>query len=271
MRPHSTSLGGPTPRHPSAWRPRRGAGGWVLGGLLVLLVAPPTAGLPQSRASAHLRLSAEESLEEGRALLQARRYREAYKRFLHAYETDPNSATGRDGLLLAADALFAEGKEHSLREAAQAYRTYLQRYPTSSPAAYAQFRIALSLAQLMEKPSRDQVTTEEALAELNNVIQRFPTSEYATQARQEKGRVRAHLAEHHFVVGKFYLRTKNPGSARERFQEVLDHYPEYPAQDKLLFYLARAYDADEQPENAALTRERLAEEFPDSPYARRLR
>ncbi|MGH9360308.1 MAG: outer membrane protein assembly factor BamD [Thermoanaerobaculia bacterium] len=213
-----------------------------------------------------LRLSAEESLAQGKELLAREKYARARPYFEHAFEAEPNSVTGRTALLLVADTYYLEGNSSSYEQAEAKYRDFLNRFPTSDQATYVQFQIANSLAKRMEKPDRDQTVTRKALEAYRDLIRLYPTSAYAAQAKQQIEVVRANLAEHEFVVGRFYLRYGRPVGAVERFRFLLDQYPEYPEKDKVLYHLGLAYLDSDQPDAARETFARLRAEHPDSPY-----
>lgn len=214
-----------------------------------------------------LRLAAEESLVLGKQLLAQEKYAKARPYFTHAYEIEPNSSTGREALLLAADTFYLEGGNTNFVQAEAKYRDYLNRFPTSEQAAYVQFQIANSLARRMEKPDRDQTTTRKALEAYEDLVRLYPTSEYAAQAQEQREVVRANLAEHEFVVGRFYLRYGAPRAAVQRFEFLLATFPQYPQKDKILYHLGLAHQAAQSPEEAAKAFERLRTEHPDSGYA----
>ena len=188
-----------------------------------------------------LRLSSSEALDIGKQLLEDEKFNQALQHLVHAFEVEPNSETGREGLLLAADALFLRGGYQSYVEAEQRYRDFLNRFPTSERAAYAQFRLADALAERIEKPDRDQQTARQALTEFENVRRLYPTSQYAGQAAQKIVEVRNQLAEHEFVVGSFYYRFRTPSAAGERFKDILEAYPDYPEPDKIFAYMCLTY------------------------------
>jgi outer membrane protein assembly factor BamD len=188
-----------------------------------------------------LRLSSSEALEIGKQLLEEEKFTQALQHLVHAFEVEPNSETGREGLLLAADALFLRGGYQSYVEAEQRYRDFLNRFPTSDRAAYAQFRLASALAERIEKPDRDQQTARQALTEFENVRRLYPTSQYAGQAAQQIIEVRNQLAEHEFVVGAYYYRSRTPRAAGERFRAMLEQYPDYPEKDKIRAYMCLTY------------------------------
>ncbi|HVS12509.1 MAG TPA: outer membrane protein assembly factor BamD [Thermoanaerobaculia bacterium] len=211
-----------------------------------------------------LRLSATESLEQGKVLLEAEKYREARKYLIHAFEVEPNSSAGREGLLLAADALFLQGGMDTFVEAETRYRDFINRFPTSPRADYAQYRLAMSLARRMEKPNRDQQTTRKALDEFARLMRSYPTSEWVDDAQLEMETVKANLVEHELVVANFYLRYGNLGGAIERAKYVLENYPEYSEHDRALYIVCHAYSRAGQVENAGEWCGRLREEHPES-------
>jgi outer membrane protein assembly factor BamD len=213
-----------------------------------------------------LRLSAEESLAQGKDLLAREKYAAARPYFTHAFEVEPNSAIGREALLLAADTYYLQGGTSNFVQAEAKYRDYLNRFPTSEQAAYVQFQIANSLAKRMERPDRDQTVTRKALESYQELIRLYPTSEYASQAKEQMNAVLSNLAEHEFQIGRFYQRFGLPVAAAERYEFLLSTYPQYNEKDKILFYLGVAYQESNRLEDARKTFERLASEYPQSPY-----
>jgi outer membrane protein assembly factor BamD len=237
---------------------------------VLLLAATALAGFAGCRSSAPedpiLQLSAEESLVQGKELLAREKYERARPYFTHAFEVEPNSAIGREALLLAADTYFLQGGSGNFVQAEAKYRDYLNRFPTSQQSAYVQFQIANSLAKRMERPDRDQNVTRKALEAYQELIRLFPTSEYAAQAQEQIKAVLANLAEHEFLIGRFYLRYGAPVAAAERFEFLLATYPHYQERDKVLYHLGIAYDNSNKPEEARKAFERLRGEYPQSPF-----
>lgn len=221
-------------------------------------------------------LSAEEALAEGKALMEAKKYRRAQEFLTHAFEIEPNSASGREGLLLAADALYLAGGSSNYIKAESKYRDFLNRFPTSDKAAYVQYQMANCLIERMRKPDRDQSISLQALTALQEVLQLYPDSEYAERAREQMVVVRQNLAEHEFIVGRFNLRFRLYPAAASRFSRVLEEYPRTEGQDRALFHLGLAHLKMKAWGKAYETFERLREEYPESewiakiPEARRL-
>lgn len=237
----------------------------VLAALLLLQGA--LAGCRSGRAEDPLlQLSAEESLAQGKELLAKQKYARARPYFTHAFEVEPNSAIGREGLLLAADTYYQEGGTTNYVQAEAKYRDFLNRFPTSEQAAYVQFQIANSLARRMEKPDRDQTVTRKALEAYRELMRIYPTSEYAAQAQEQIALVLNNLAEHEFTVGRFYLRYGIGAGAVQRFEILLNDYPQYPDRDKVIYHLGLAFQLMGKTEDADKAFDRLRAEFPQSPF-----
>ncbi len=211
-----------------------------------------------------LALSAEEALEEGKALMEKGKYRRAQEYLTHAFEIEPNSASGREGLLLAADALYLDGGSSNFIKAESKYRDFLNRFPTSDRAPYVQFQMANCLLKRMRKPDRDQSISLQALGALREVLQLYPDSEYADQAREQIAVVRQNLAEHEIVVGIFNYRFKLFPAAVARFRTALEEYPEAEGQDRALFHLGMAHFKMNQFGKALEAFDRLRAEHSDS-------
>ncbi|HEX6202837.1 MAG TPA: outer membrane protein assembly factor BamD [Thermoanaerobaculia bacterium] len=254
------------PRRPPA--ARRPSSLLVAGLALALLVG--AAGCRSNPAEDPiLRLSAAEALAQGKELMAQGKYGRAQRYLAQAYEVEPNSVAGREGLLLLADSYYLDGGEANWIQAEAKYRDFLNRFPTSDQAAYAQFQIANSLAKRIKKPNRDQTASARALAAYEELLRLYPTSEYVAQAEEEIAEVRDRIAESEFVVGEFYLRYRYPGGAIQRFESMLEDYPRYSQRDKVLYHLGVAYQRSRDPEHAGKAAEvfaRLAREYPESPW-----
>src|ERR1017187_9260018 len=65
-----------------------------------------------------------------------------------------------------------------------AAKRYVTLHPGSQDAAYAQFLIGSSYFDRIPDISRDQDRTEKAVAELQEVVRKFPNTEYAISAKK---------------------------------------------------------------------------------------
>jgi outer membrane protein assembly factor BamD len=106
---------------------------------------------------------------------------------------------------------------------------------------YAYYLKAVSLYEQIADVNRDQRKTEEALAALQDLIQRYPNTEYARDARLKIDLARDHLAGKEMTVGRFYLRGGDPLAAIIRFRNVVDKYQTTSHTPEALERLTEAY------------------------------
>lgn len=242
--------------------------GWV--GALALVGLTVACGSSGFKEDPLLALSAEESLAEGKALMEEGKYRLAEDYLSHAFEVEPNSASGREALLLSADSLFLAGGEQNYIRAEAKYRDFQNRFPTSERGDYVLFQIANSLANRMNKPDRDQTTTRRALEAYQQLVSIYPDGPYAEEARQQIELVRQNLAESEVMVGRFYLRTGLVRAAIARLETVLEQHPDYAAMDRVLWMLGSAQRKAGQTLEAQATFDRLRAEYPESEFLKEI-
>jgi outer membrane protein assembly factor BamD len=217
-----------------------------------------------------LRLSAEEALAEGQALMENKKFRQAASYFDHAFEVAPNSATGRAALLLSADSYFLGGGTTNFVKAEAKYRDYLNRFPTSDRADYVQVQIANCLAEQMRKPDRDQAATIKALTAFETVQQLYPTSEYATEVETRIIDIRQNLAEHEYRVGRYNYRRRLYTAATWRLEGIVESYPEFYEMDKVFYMLGMSFYKGRNAEKAAEIFGQLRSEYPESRFIKKI-
>src|SRR5471032_3285160 len=94
-------------------------------------------------------------------------------------------------------------------ESVTAAKRYIALHPGSPDAAYAQYLIGASYFDEIPDITRDQARTEKALAALDEVIRKYPASEYAISAKQKIEVARDQVAGKEMLVGRYYLEKKD--------------------------------------------------------------
>ena len=242
----------------------------TLSAVLVLLALTFVACKGGIKEDPILRLSAEEALTKGKDLMDGEKYNQATQYLDHAFEVAPNSATGREALLLAADAYFLNGGTSNYVKAEAKYRDFLNRFPTSDRSDYVQMQIADCLAEQMLKPDRDQSATLKALAAFEGVLQLYPTSGYVDEVTARIVEIRQALAEHEYRVGRYNYRRRLYTAAAWRLEALTEDFPDFHEMDKVLFILGMSFGKGGRPEKAIEIFERLRAEYPDSRYIKKL-
>jgi len=133
----------------------------------------------------------------------------------------PYSPWARRAQLMSAFSYYA-AQEYN-RSIASAQR-FLSIHPGNKDAPYAYYLIALCYYEQISDVQRDQKITEQARAALTEVVRRYPTSEYATDARLKLDLVADHLAGKEMTIGRFYENAGKWAAAQARFQRVVQDY-----------------------------------------------
>jgi outer membrane protein assembly factor BamD len=214
------------------------------------------------------RLSAREQLERGQQYIAERDLYRAKQVLQRVQYGDPAQRIEIEPLvrLALADSTFYQRKAFNLIDAQSLYRDFVTLYGDHALAPYAQFQDGMCSFQQVINPSRDQTRTKQAITELNEVERRFPNSPYAGAARVMVTKAEENLAEHEFMVGRFYMTKKKYAAAADRFRRTLERYPGYTEKDKLYFNLGKALLKGNNSVEARIYLDKLVSDFPDGKY-----
>ncbi|HUF48857.1 MAG TPA: outer membrane protein assembly factor BamD [Vicinamibacterales bacterium] len=205
--------------------------------------------------------------ERGIEALGERHWFEAREYFRRLVDTYPRSPFRPDAKLGIGDAYFGEGRIDSQILAANEYREFLTFFPLHPRADYAQYRLALSYAEQVLAPRRDQTATREALREVERFIQNFPNSSLMPDAEDLARSLRDRLGDYEYNIAVQYFRMRLYPGSMLRLQYILEHYPEYSRKDQVYFYIAEMLLRANQGTEALIWYEKLLAEYPDSRHA----
>jgi len=124
------------------------------------------------------------------------------------------------------------------------------------------FRVDLSV-----RPPKDTMRSFSIFQEL---IRRFPSSEYVPDARQRMVFLRNRLTEYENHVAQYYIERGAYVAAVNRAKYALEHYPEAPQLEKTLQIMVLAYEQLGMTDLANDTRRVLRESFGDEAATARL-
>lgn len=150
----------------------------------------------------------------------------------------PYSEWARRATLMSA---FAAYRSRRYDEAVETAQRYIGLHPGTDGAAYAYYIVAVSNFEQIVDVGRDQRTTELAKAALEDVVRRFPESEYAKDARLKIDMVNDQLAGKEMEVGRWYLRRNQHLSAINRFRTVVTDYQTTSHTPEALHRLVEGY------------------------------
>ena len=150
----------------------------------------------------------------------------------------PYSVWARRAMLISA---FCSYQANDYTTAIATADQYIQLHPGSQEVAYAFYLKAISLYEQIVDVGRDQSKTQGALVALQDVVQRFPDTEYARDATLKIDLTQDHLAGKEMEVGRYYLTRGDYIGAINRFRVVVDQYQTTPQIAEALERLTESY------------------------------
>jgi outer membrane protein assembly factor BamD len=199
--------------------------------------------------------------DEGLAGLQKHDYEAASKKFSELEKQDPYSQWQRKALLMTAFSQYKDAKYNDAIGSSQRYITLFARAPDLDYAYYIQ---AMSYYNEIPDVTRDQDRAEKAAKVFAQLIEKFPKSEYADDARYKLQVTRDQLAGQEMMVGRYYLQKRDFTGAINRFRDVLAKYQTTRHAEEALMRLTEAYLALGIVNEAQTAAAVLGHNFPDS-------
>jgi outer membrane protein assembly factor BamD len=200
---------------------------------------------------------------DGLARLEARDFGGAVKKFVELDKQYPYSQWSRRALLLSTFAAY-EGGDYA--EAINHGRRYVQLYPASAETPYAQYLTGMSYHNQILDISRDQERALKTVETMEDLVRKWPESEYATDARERVRIAKDQLAGKEMDVGRFYLSKRNFTGAINRFREVIVKYQTTRHVEEALSRLTEAYMGLGIVAEAQTAAAVLGHNFPDSQW-----
>lgn len=181
---------------------------------------------------------ADKLYNEGLAFRAAGDLKGATEKFEEVDRLHPYSEYARKSLINLAYSNYARGK---YEEAITAGRRFVTLYPGSPDAAYALYIIGNSYFRQIPDVTRDQAVTARAMVTMQELVRRYPDSEYADDARKKIRVTNDQLAGKEMETGRYYLDRRNYVAAINRFRNVVENYQETRHIEEALARLTEAY------------------------------
>ncbi len=153
---------------------------------------------------------------------------------------------------------------------------FLRNYPASTHRDYALYLRGLArynmnrgmLERLVrtDRAARDLSSWRDAFRDFQELVEQYPGSEYAPDARSRMIHIRNQLARHELHAARFYARRGAYIAAANRAQHVVEHFQRTPSVPEALAIMSRSYRELGRPELAAKSRRVLAHNWPDSEF-----
>jgi outer membrane protein assembly factor BamD len=200
---------------------------------------------------------------QGLTLLNQKEYADAAKKFAEVDRQHPYTEWGRKALLMMAFAHYSGGQ---FDEAIIAAKRYISLHPGNQDTAYAQYLMASAYFDQIPDVSRDQTRTRKAMDALQEVVRKFPDTEYAESAKQKIQIAKDNLAGKEMTIGRYYQERRNFIGAINRFKTVVTQYQTTRHVEEALMRLTECYMALGITGEAQTAAAVLGHNFPDSPW-----
>lgn len=164
---------------------------------------------------------AEEFYNLGLAYMGEGSYGAAASNFDEVERQHPYSVWAPRAQLMSA---FAHYQADDYDEAINALDRFIQLHPGHPDIGYAYYLKAISYYEQIADVERDQAMTRRAASALEEVVARFPDSNYARDAQLKLDLAEDHMAGQHMSIGRYYQRQGEHLAAINRFQIVVRDY-----------------------------------------------
>ncbi|WP_414827943.1 outer membrane protein assembly factor BamD [Alteromonas sp. H39] len=118
----------------------------------------------------------------------------------------------------------------------------------------------------IDRADRDPAKSREAFNDFRRLIQQYPNSKYAVDARKRMLHIKERLARYEIAIARFYMRREAFVAAANRGRYVIEHFPDSTQVQQALEIMVSSYEQlglEELKQNAMKT---LKLNYPDSEF-----
>lgn len=172
------------------------------------------------------------------------------------------------------DLIYARYQNLDLEGARAAADRFLRLNPQSEHADYALYMRGLASYNLdiglaaryfpVDVAARDPGEQRQAFRDFSDLLNRYPSSEYAPDARQRMIAIRNRLAELELFAARYYISREAYIAANNRARFIVENYSSTPATEEALVILAETFRFMDLKKASADAVAMLKDNYPDS-------
>ncbi|MFT6659022.1 outer membrane protein assembly factor BamD [Maritalea sp.] len=181
---------------------------------------------------------AEELYDKAIAQVEDQRFLSAQKTFDKLERQHPYSEYSERSRLMT---VYINARTSQYEKTILSADRFLAIYPSSEDAPYAMYMKGAAQYNQMKDITRDQQTAEDAIATFQAIINNYPDSRYAKDAKERILIAKDQLAGKEMSVGRYYLGNNNYTAAINRFRVVVEDYQTSTHVEEALLRLTEAY------------------------------
>ena len=182
--------------------------------------------------------SVEEIYNSAMDYINDNKFSKAHDEFVEVERLHPYSIWANRSQIMSS---YVNYKLNKYAESVSGAMRYIELHPGASDIDYAYYLIALNYYEQINDYRRDQSFTRKALEAFNNLIRRFPNSDYSKDAKLKLDLVNDHLAAKEMDIGRTYQNLDNYISAINRFKAVVELYSKTSHVPEALARLTETY------------------------------
>lgn len=165
-------------------------------------------------------------------------YEQATEDFKILEKEYPFSKFTKDSLLKTA---YAQYETNDYDDASGTLKRYMELYPGASNTDYALYLLAMCYYNQITDPSRDYSISLTTQKYLNELLNRYPASEYSVDGRIKLDFVNNQIAAKEMIIGRFYLDSDQYPAAIGRFKYVVKNHQTTIHIKEALYRLVESY------------------------------
>ena len=146
------------------------------------------------------------------------------------------------------------------------FQRFIQKYPSHKNLDYIYYMIAMSNYEQINSHELDGSFNELAVNSFNQVIKRYPNSEYAKDSRQKIVLVMSNKAAKHMEIARFYLNEKKYTAALNRLKIIVEEFSMTKFTPEALHRMVEAYYEMGMYEESYNTAALLGYNYPESEW-----
>ena len=165
-------------------------------------------------------------------------YAAASEEFLEIERLYPFSPMATKAKVMAAYSFY---QQEEFEESLAVINDFINFHPADADIPYIYYLRGLNYYDRISDIARDQQMASKAKGAFEDVIARFPHSDYGLDAKLKVTLLNDQLAGKEMEIGRFYLRQKKINGAINRFKQVVENYQRTEHIKEALYRLTESY------------------------------
>ncbi len=210
----------------------------------------------------------EEIYQEAYAEFNKKDYEEAAELFQTAESQYPSSPWAADALVMMA---YSRYMDKDFAGAILAIDRYMRFHPGHKDVPYMMYLRGMCYYRQVSDVRRDPGMSAYALQQFQQLVERFPRSEYAKNAKNKIIILKNYIAGKVMYAARNDMQNENWTAAITRLQSIVSTAQETVMTPEAMFRLTECYNAIGLPEQATGFAEMLRKNFPDNEWTKKLK